>query len=131
MTHKVIIVGAGLSGLCFARRLQEQSVASVLLEASDGVGGRIRTDIAATAIMLIWFRPAGIAPWAPWTGLTLLGVNWLSTAATHGSLSRAVIQRLCSGCSSATRFHQLVADRRLEPSRRAGPVDGLDLVTLR
>ncbi len=34
----------------------------------------------ATALMLIWLRPAGIAPWALWTGLTLLGVIWLSTA---------------------------------------------------
>lgn len=45
MANKVIIVGAGLSGLCCALRLQEQGIASVVLEASDSVGGRIRTDI--------------------------------------------------------------------------------------
>lgn len=44
MNHDVLIVGAGLSGLCCARRLQQQDLRCLVLEASDGVGGRIRTD---------------------------------------------------------------------------------------
>ena len=43
-TVDVIIVGAGLAGLCCARRLAEDGVDFLLLEASDGVGGRVRTD---------------------------------------------------------------------------------------
>ncbi|MFO0924753.1 MAG: NAD(P)/FAD-dependent oxidoreductase [Pirellulales bacterium] len=45
MNHEVVIIGAGLSGLCCARILHQQGIRCVILEASDGVGGRIRTDI--------------------------------------------------------------------------------------
>ncbi len=45
MSIEVVIVGAGLSGLCCARKLQEQRVPFRIVEASDAVGGRIRTDL--------------------------------------------------------------------------------------
>jgi phytoene dehydrogenase-like protein len=46
MTTKadVVIVGAGLAGLCCARALAEAGVQFQVVEASDGVGGRVRTD---------------------------------------------------------------------------------------
>jgi hypothetical protein len=40
----VYVVGAGLAGLRCARRLHEKGVAATVLEAADGVGGRVRTD---------------------------------------------------------------------------------------
>src|SRR5271170_4939012 len=42
----VLIVGGGLAGLCCARTLQEKGVSFQILEASDGIGGRVRTDQA-------------------------------------------------------------------------------------
>ncbi len=45
MKPDVVIVGAGLAGLCCARELVQRGVGCVLLEASDGVGGRMRTDL--------------------------------------------------------------------------------------
>jgi phytoene dehydrogenase-like protein len=43
----VVVVGAGLSGLACALHLSEAGVPARLLEASDGVGGRVRTDLVA------------------------------------------------------------------------------------
>ena len=40
----VLIVGAGLAGLNCARHLHRRGIPFQLLEASDGVGGRVRTD---------------------------------------------------------------------------------------
>jgi phytoene dehydrogenase-like protein len=45
MKVEVVIVGAGLAGLCCARHLKREGVSSLLIEASDAVGGRLRTDI--------------------------------------------------------------------------------------
>ncbi|MER7370688.1 NAD(P)/FAD-dependent oxidoreductase [Nonomuraea wenchangensis] len=41
----VIVVGAGLAGLACAVHLHEAGIPVRVLEASDGVGGRVRTDV--------------------------------------------------------------------------------------
>jgi phytoene dehydrogenase-like protein len=40
----VVIVGAGLAGLTCAQDLTRAGIECLMLEASDGVGGRVRTD---------------------------------------------------------------------------------------
>ncbi len=40
----VVVIGAGLSGLAAARQIQQSGFSVVVLEASDAVGGRVRTD---------------------------------------------------------------------------------------
>ena len=44
MTESVTVIGAGLAGLTCARELLSKGVAVEVLGASDGVGGRVRTD---------------------------------------------------------------------------------------
>ncbi len=45
MAKPVIVIGAGLSGLRAASLIQDAGREVILLEASDGSGGRVRTDI--------------------------------------------------------------------------------------
>lgn len=45
MGKPIVIVGAGLAGLVCARHLQRSGTEIIILEASDAVGGRIRTDV--------------------------------------------------------------------------------------
>jgi NAD(P)-binding Rossmann-like domain/Flavin containing amine oxidoreductase len=40
----VLVVGGGVAGLACAQRLREAGLSALVLEASDGVGGRARTD---------------------------------------------------------------------------------------
>lgn len=44
INHPVVIVGAGLSGLACATRLSQNNIPCAVLEATDRVGGRVRTD---------------------------------------------------------------------------------------
>lgn len=42
--HDVIVVGAGIAGLCCARELADAGLDVLVLEAADRVGGRVATD---------------------------------------------------------------------------------------
>lgn len=42
---KVVIIGAGLAGLSCAVRLTQRGIRTIVLEATDRVGGRVRSDV--------------------------------------------------------------------------------------
>ena len=42
--NDVLVIGAGLAGLTCARRLKQEGIEAIILETSDAVGGRVRTD---------------------------------------------------------------------------------------
>ncbi|CAM9656257.1 unnamed protein product [Chrysoparadoxa australica] len=43
-TKQVVVIGAGVAGLLCARRLTQAGIDVLLAEASDGIGGRVRSD---------------------------------------------------------------------------------------
>ncbi|MFW2387225.1 MAG: flavin monoamine oxidase family protein [Polyangiales bacterium] len=56
----VVVVGAGLSGLCAARRLRAQGASVLVVEARDRVGGRTRSDKIGNATFDVggqWIGP--------------------------------------------------------------------------
>eukprot|EP01079_Euglenida_sp_SAG-EU17-18_P003971 gene3971-4331_t len=56
--HEVVVVGAGLSGLCACRTLIQNGVKDiVVLEASDRVGGRLQCDDEGTDLGGAYFGP--------------------------------------------------------------------------
>lgn len=44
LEQNVLIIGAGLAGLCCARRLAQAGIRCTIFEGADAVGGRVRTD---------------------------------------------------------------------------------------
>ena len=51
-SHPIIIIGAGMAGLACATWLHRAGRAVLVLEAADGVGGRVRTDLTPEGFRL-------------------------------------------------------------------------------
>ncbi len=110
MTTDVVIVGAGLAGLACARRLLEVGKSFIVLEASDGVGGRVRTDVVdgfrldrGFQILLMAYPEARR--------------HFDYPALKLKSFTRGVLIRCCG------KFHRIVDPRR-DPIRAVGTLVG-------
>ena len=84
---QVAVVGAGVSGLVCAKVLAEYGLDVLVLEASDGVGGRVRTDVSDGFLLDRGFQVGGRGvcdkgEWAP--GDLSLGVVALSLGRARG-----------------------------------------------
>jgi hypothetical protein len=64
---------------------------------------------AVTAALLVFMRPPGVSPALLWTGLSLLGAIWLSTAflqvPLHGRLASGFSSEVCDALVSTNWIH--------------------------
>ena len=59
--HDVIVVGAGVAGLACAQKLAAAGRAPILLERSNTVGGRVRTDVVDGFLLAHGFQVLPLA----------------------------------------------------------------------
>ena len=97
--REVLVVGAGLAGLACARRLAQAGTDCLVLEASDGIGGRVRADDVGAG------KPAAHAAAAAAAGARRAATVVLPTPLTP---IRRIDPGIGSGCSS------LETSRRIE-----------------
>lgn len=91
---KVIVIGAGISGLISAQQLQQFGFDVIVLEARDRVGGRIATfrknnyiaDLGAMVVYGIYGNPLSIL--SRQTGMEMIPIK--STCPLHGSGGKQV-----------------------------------------
>lgn len=99
----VVVVGAGLAGLVCARELERSGLAVTLLEASDDVGGRVRTDV--------------VDGYRCDRGFQLLNPAYPALAGLV-DVPALDLRRFAAGAALATRDgHRVVADPRRSPGR--------------
>lgn len=97
--HKVIIIGAGISGLAAAQLLEEHDIDYIILEARDRLGGRIQTS------------RDGMAPYD-------LGASW-----AHDTLTNPLFDKILESINSKRVIYDLYYDdeRPLYFSSNVGP----------
>jgi phytoene dehydrogenase-like protein len=140
-SEPVIIIGAGLAGLCCARRLESHHIPIILFEASDAVGGRVRTDkldgflldrgfqVLQTAYpvaqAMLDYANLKLHPFEP--GATIRTKNGWANMVDPGRRPGMALQTLFNGVGNfADRWRLLMMKRRLTGSPNA---DGPDVST--
>ena len=102
----VVVIGAGLSGLCCARELLKQHRDVIVLEAQDDIGGRVRTDHVDGFLLDRGFQVLQTAypEAAPFTARRFNSAPTASTLCTFTNVAWDV-----SGLAAQTLANQFVA----------------------
>src|SRR5829696_7248186 len=98
---KTIVVGAGLAGLTCAKVLRERGAEVSVFEASDDIGGRVRTDEKDGFLLDRGFQVYFTS--YPWQGSTWTMRRSTSGASTPGRSSAGDRRRASSPTPCATR----------------------------
>ena len=138
----MVVVGAGLAGLACAQDLGRAGVGCLVLEASDGVGGRVRTDAVDGYLLDRGFQILLTAYPEVRRRLDLAALDLAHLRARGGGAGRRrpstgwptpCAGRCCSAppwpprsgtLADKVRLARLVLDVRTHPVRRAAPPPG-------
>src|SRR6187549_3879571 len=93
--ERVVVVGAGISGLVAARALQRAGVEVVVVEGRDRIGGRTHTiDLAGAAVDLggSWIHDGAGSPMLPL--VNALGIERMPASNTGIALGACVLDRV-------------------------------------
>ena len=120
-TPRVLIIGAGLAGLACARRLTQSGIACTVLEGSDDVGGRVRTDrmegFQLDRGFQVFLTGSPSASPIGWTQQTVISRRRFGHLSAPGSVLSSTRGAICEPIESEARCLRLSCFTRMMEGR--------------